>query len=415
MYFAKETMMRSRFLLLVLLTAACLLVLQACGPTPTPRPLPTEEPTLPLSLPTEEIPPTETATLEPTPIPASTEASAPPNGQIVFRYEANLWRYLVDAGTLEQLTFDGIPGDYGSAYDHTEISPDGAVLAYTKGESSFMTDFTNGGSAEMTTYGKFIKWNGVGRQFFTALGDMTCPPIENLEDQNLLNFDVMRYDQSNLSSATNLGNIGGGLKFVSTISNDGQWLVANSCGCYSECGNENLWHLPTLSQIDSPLSFPIGGLDFSADSTRLVLGQWQMYGYQESALYVAGSDLSSPNPIYSRTDTAPVRQEWSPDGSMIAFTLVEIDPVEMSATEHMVILISPNGAEQLLVESGGAEFLAWSPDSSRLLYSLESGGARAVFMYDIETGVKTLLHFNIDDYSNSAVDWGSLSAGDLGL
>jgi len=321
----------------------------------------------------------------------------------------------VDAGTLEQLTFDGIPGDYGSAYDHTEISPDGAVLAYTKGESSFMTDFTNGGSAEMTTYGKFIKWNGVGRQFFTALGDMTCPPIENLEDQNLLNFDVMRYDQSNLSSATNLGNIGGGLKFVSTISNDGQWLVANSCGCYSECGNENLWHLPTLSQIDSPLSFPIGGLDFSADSTRLVLGQWQMYGYQESALYVAGSDLSSPNPIYSRTDTAPVRQEWSPDGSMIAFTLVEIDPVEMSATEHMVILISPNGAEQLLVESGGAEFLAWSPDSSRILYTREVGGVRTVYFYDRVSETRTLLPFSIDAYSDGAVDWGRLYAADLGL
>jgi hypothetical protein len=41
---------------------------------------------------------------------------------------------------------------------------------------------------------------------------MTCPPVENLEDQALLNFDVMRYDQSNLSSVSNLGNIGGGLK-----------------------------------------------------------------------------------------------------------------------------------------------------------------------------------------------------------
>jgi len=87
----------------------------------------------------------------------------------------------------------------------------------------------------------------------------------------------------------------------------------------------------------------------------------------------------------------------------------------MSITERMVIITSANGHEQQLVDSGTAEFLAWSPDSSLLLYSLESGGARAVFMYDIETGVKTLLHFNIDDYSNSAVDWGSLSAGDLGL
>ncbi|HOT25194.1 MAG TPA: hypothetical protein PLF02_02030 [Anaerolineaceae bacterium] len=408
-------MMRTRPISFVLLCAAFLFILQACGPAPTPAPLPTEAPTLPPVSPTEEVPPTEAPTLEPTPIPEPTEMPVPPNGQIVFRYGANLWRYLVDSGTLIQITFDGIPGDYSNMYDKAEFSPDGAVLAYTRGESSFMTDFTSGALMDMTAYGKFIKWNGVGRQFFTTLGDMTCPPVENLEDQALLNFNVMRYDQANLSGATNLGNIGGGLKFVSTISNDGQWLVANHCGCYSECGSENLWHLPTLSQISSPLSFPIGGLDFSPDSTHLVLGQWQMFGYQESALYTAGSDLSSPTAIYYLAGTAPIRQEWSPDGARIAFTLARIDPAEMSITERMVIITSANGHEQQLVDSGTAEFLAWSPDSSRLLYSLESGGARAVFMYDIETGVKTLLHFNIDDYSNSAVDWGSLSAGDLGL
>ncbi len=409
--------MRSRPPLFVLMIAACLFVLQACTPasTSTPEPLPTEEPTLLPAPPTEEVPPTELPTLEPTPIPAPTEVPAPPNGQIVFRYEANLWRYLVDAGTQEQLTFDGVPGDYSNVYNTADISPDGVILAYTKGESSFMTDFTSGAQMDMSAYGKFIKWNGIDRQFFTARGDMTCPPVENLEDQALLNFDVMRYDQANLSSVTNLGNISGGLKFVSTISNDGQWLAANSCGCYSECGNENLWHLPTLSQITSPLSFPIGGLDFSPDSMQLVLGQWQMFGYQESALYTAGSDLSSPTSIYLRTDTAPIRQEWSPDGTMIAFTLAEIDPAEMSTTERMVILISPDGNEQLLVESGGAEFLAWSPDSSRILYTQEIGGVRNVFVYDRVSETKTLLPFTIDAYSDGAVDWGILSAADLGL
>jgi Tol biopolymer transport system component len=230
-----------------------------------------------------------------------------------------------------------------------------------------------------------------------------------------LNFNVMRYDQTNLSSSTNLGNIGGGLKFVNTISNDGQWLVANSCGCYSECGSESVWHLPTLNQISPPFSFQIGAIDFSPDSSRTVFGQWQMYGYEESALYTAGSNLSSPITIYNRSDTAPIRQEWSPDGSMIAFTLVEIDPVQRTATEHMVILISPDGHEQLLVESGNAEFLAWSPDSSRILYSREFGGVRQVYVYDRVSETRTLLPFVIDAYSDSAVDWGRLSIGDLGL
>lgn len=409
--------MRNRLLSFMLLAAACLFVLQACTPasTPTPEPLPTEEPTQAPVLPTEETLPTAMPTLEATPIPAPTEVPAPPNGQIVYRYDANLWRYLVDSGALLQITFDGIPEDYGNMYDKAEISPDGVVLAYTKGESSYMTDFTSAALMDMTAYGKFIKWNGIDRQFFTALGDMTCPPIENLEDQELLNFDVMRYDQANLSSVTNLGNIGGGLKFVSAISNDGQWLAANHCGCYSECGSENLWHLPTLSQISSPLSFPIGGLDFSPDSTQLVLGQWQMFGYEQSALYTAGSDLSSPLTIYNLADSAPIRQEWSPDGTYIAFTLAEINPTEMSITNRMVIVISPDGNEQQLVESGNVDFLAWSPDGTQLLYSQEAGGVRSVFIYDLVSGEKTMLPFIIDAYSDNAVDWGILSAGDLGL
>ncbi len=190
----------------------------------------------------------------------------------------------------------------------------------------------------------------------------------------------MRYDQSNLSSVSNLGNIGGGLKFVSTISNDGQWLAANSCGCYSERGSGPVWHLPTLSQISSPLSFPIGGIDFSPDSSQLVR-QWQMFGYQESALYTS-SDLSSPTSIYNRSETAPIRQEWSPDGTMIAFTLVEIDPLEMSATECMVISLARMETSSCWWKAAARNSWPGVTDSSRILYTQEVGGVRNVSVYD---------------------------------
>jgi hypothetical protein len=97
-------------------------------------------------------------------------------GRLYIRYEANLWRYLVDSGVLEQLTFDGpYRGDYGNIYDNAEISPDGAVLAYTKGENMLHDRFHQRLTHDMTAYGKFIKWNGIGRQFFTALGDYDLP------------------------------------------------------------------------------------------------------------------------------------------------------------------------------------------------------------------------------------------------
>jgi len=38
-----------------------------------------------------------------------------------------------------------------------------------------------------------------------------------------------------------------------------------------------------------------------------------------------------------------------------------------------------------------------------------------VFIYDLVSGEKTMLPFIIDAYSDNAVDWGILSAGDLGL
>ncbi len=92
-------MMRSRLLLFVLLTAACLFVLQACTPIPLLL-LNRSQPRNRLSAassPRLRGSAADRVPTGPTPIPVPTEVPVPPNGQIVFRYEANLWRYLVDA------------------------------------------------------------------------------------------------------------------------------------------------------------------------------------------------------------------------------------------------------------------------------------------------------------------------------
>ncbi len=99
--------MRSRLLLFVLLTAAC----SFCSVRPAPPiPLLLLNRSQPRNRLCRQLPRPRKCRRpryqpwSPTPIPVPTEVPVPPNGQIVFRYEVNLWRYLVDAGSLEQLT-----------------------------------------------------------------------------------------------------------------------------------------------------------------------------------------------------------------------------------------------------------------------------------------------------------------------
>jgi hypothetical protein len=367
------------------------------------QPSPLEEPT-----PTDEVlqptVPTVTEILAPTDTPSSTINS----GQISYRYAGQIWRFLVDSGEMIQVSTIAAGDEFSTAYGRAAFSPDGRYLAYNLGLGSWIHDFENDTSIDITPYGQFFTWQGEGTQFFVIQGDMECPPVEDLDDQDMLYFDIVRLDMADLSNTTFIANIGGGLRFMQAISPNGEWASINICGCYSECGPASLWHLPTLSVITPPPGMDVGNFDFSPNSQQMTVSLQQMFGYVESALNVANTDYSEMIEVFSAPNTAPLDARWSPDGEWIAFTMVSFADDDFTETDRCVRLVKPDGSRASEVECTFAELATWSPDGAQLLYSQNDGSLEQFYIYDLITGTKTPIPIQVDPYSKGYITWGRL-------
>lgn len=348
--------------------------------------------------------PTATDTVLATELPTSMINS----GQIAYRYDGQIWRYLVDSGEMIQLSSVVIGDEFSMVYGRAQFSPAGRYLAYNLGDGSWIQDFETDTSMDISPYGQFFAWQGEGTQFYAVQGDMECPAVEDLEDQALINFDIVRLEVQDLSNATLIANIGGGLRFIDAISPNGEWSSINMCGCYSECGPASLWHLPTLSVITPPAEMEVGNFNFSPDSQQMTVSRQQMFGYVEGALYVANTDYSEMIEVFDESDTAPLDARWSPDGEWIAFTTVSFADDEFTETDRCVSLIRPDGSQESVVECSFAELATWSPDGTQLLYSQDDGSLEHFFIYDLITGTKTPIPIQVDPYTKGYIDWGRL-------
>ena len=330
------------------------------------------------------------------------------SGQIAYRYDGQIWRYLVDSGEMIQLSSVVIGDEFTMAYSRAQFSPDGRYLAYNLGDGSWIQDFEMDTSMDISFYGQFFAWLGEGSQFYAIQDQMECPPVEDLDDQDMLNFDIVRLDIGDLSSPTLIANIGGGLRFMQAISPNGEWASINICGCYSECGPASLWHLPTLSVITPPAEVDGGSFDFSPDSQQMTVSRQQMFGYVESALYVANTDYTELIEVFSSTNTAPLEAQWSPSGEWIAFTTVSFADDDFTETDRCVRLVKPDGNQESVVECTFAELATWSPDGTQLLYSQNDGSLEEFYIYDLITGTKTPIGMQVDPYTKGYIDWGRL-------
>lgn len=404
---------------LILMTLAITLACRIPGftsPTPTDEPHITQEILAGEATATEETiqiaEPTATEVGLPLPDPHDVEPTAqpiitPPNaGQIAYIYNGNVWRYFVDSKESVQVTMDGIPGDHMNSYSRPGFSPDGRYLAFNQGTRSAVQDLVNGTLTDISPYGQFFAWSEEETEFFGVQGDFACPDIDNLDDQELINFDLLRFDLNDLANPTLLANIGGGLKFPAAISGDGQWASIVYCACFSECGSENLWYLPTVSAITPPINLFPGSIDFSADNTRLTVSQHQMFGYIQSPLYVASINFSDMDEIFSIPNVAPINAKWSPDGEWIAFTGVIFADDAFEETDRCVRLVKPDGSQAYVVECLFADFVTWSPDGTQLLYSQIFGTHQGLFIYDLATSGRTALPIQADPYTE--IIWGRL-------
>ena len=390
---------RIHFVLLTTLltfTMACVLLDQLI---PTQAPPPTEAPAVPTDEPTQAVP-DSTATEEPEPTPTETP---PNNGQILYVSGGNIWRYLVDRGETTQLTSDGLADSYENAYNSPLFSADGRYASYMLNGVSFLHNLQENTVVSLPV--RIIQWsNSDPSTFYAASGTFECPAVEDLEDQTEINFDLLRYDVTALESPTLIVNVAGGLFFPQSLSNDEQYASIMHCACYSECGGATLHHLPSNSVIVSPPDLFPGEIHFSPDGSRLATSPFQIYGYFESALYLANSDFSGVFPLYSAPNIAVVNPRWSPLGDWIAFTAYDIAD-EMTLSDTRVMIINLDGSVVLEIAASNAEFTDWSPDASQILFHRGTWGSYESFIYDIVSGTTTELPFTA---SWAEMDWGVL-------
>lgn len=363
--------------------------------TQIPDPAPTDG-----VAPSLELTPTDS---NPTEEPPSTPSNA---GQIAYIYNGNVWRYLIDNNQSIQVTTDGIMGDYMNTYGSLGFSPDGRYLAFNKGTVAKVMDLIDNTLIDISSYGQFFTWSGEPTQFFGVQGEFACPDIDNLDDQDQINFDILRFDLNNIANPTLLANIGGGLKIPVAISEDGHWASIVHCACYSECGPENLWYLPTANLITPPIGLYPGNIDYSPDNLQLTVSQHQMYGYSQSPLYVANIDFSVMVEIFSMPNIAPINAQWSPNGEWIAFTGVIFADDEFTDTDRCIRLIMPDGSQEFVIECGFADFITWSPNGDQLLYSQTVGTQNQFFIYDLAASSTSILPIQADPYT--LMDWGRL-------
>lgn len=401
----------------VVFTLACSLP-RLFKPTPVSEPSGTDVIIQPENTPTEDTSkapdPTATDSLIPPPDatatgvqPTAERTSSPPNaGQIVYRFQNNLWRYVIDSGDTIPVTTTAPPSGTSYPLQRAAFSADGRYLAYNLHGQSVILDLSANTSVDISYQGYFFAWQGETTQFYAVQGGFECPSLEDLEDQDLINFDLLRLDLNDLSNATVLANIGGGLSYLQAISADGEWASVVQCRCYSECGSEGLWRLPTTSPIAPPADLYPGNIDFSPDSTRLTVSHQQIFGYYQSPLYVANSDFTNMVEVFSMPYVAPVNAKWSPTGDWIGFTGIAFEADELTETDRCVRLVRPDGSEDRKVECMFADFITWSPDGSQILYSQANGSQEMLFIYDLATGNKTPLLIQIEPYTTNNIDWG---------
>ncbi|NLN71054.1 MAG: hypothetical protein GX142_09810 [Chloroflexi bacterium] len=361
----------------------------------------------------EEEVSTEIVTEAPTLTAGISEVEAEPtespqnSGQISYLHEGNLWLYQVDSGEMIQLTSFNVNDEVFTSYPRARFSPDGRYLAFNLGGEPWIWDFESDLISDMGAYRHFFAWTDDAQKFYAINGDLECPPIEDLDDQELMNFDIVQLDVNDLDNPSLIANVSGGLRFVSAITQNSEWASINSCGCCSECGPAYLWHLPTLNMVTPPVGIEAGNFDFSPDSQEMVFWPQQMYGYVEAELNKSDTNYSDVTKLFGQSNAVPINARWSPNGAWIAFTSIYLDD-DFTETDQCVHLIKPDGSQETEVACQFSDLKTWSPDGSQLLYSQNNGTLEEYFIYHISTGAKISIPIQVDPYQQGYIDWGWL-------
>jgi len=384
-----------------------LFTLSACFPSEVPA-VETEMPALANTVMPEPTLQAVTPEASPTVVmieelqPSPTETSSL-RGQVALVSNGTIWLYNLETESLVEVATVSPEDKLGKL----EISEDGNWLAYNTQSTLFVQRLSNGDEYSLTETGSFLGWSDQSGQFYSVLSHGQCEDIfDNLEDQDLINYDVLKVNLLDSAEDDLLINVSGGLRVPQTISEDGAWISFLNCRCYSECFGYSLWHIPSEAELGQPEEGLIPGpFSFSPDYCSVTFSRFMGLGFEASPLFVADVNFDDVMTIFEDEGIYPESPIWSPRGDWIAFEGWRVDSEGFDIIDSRIILVKPDGSAQILLEESGADVIAWSPKGDHLMYMLEEGGERSYYVYSPDTGEKELIPLPPASF---VLDWGNL-------
>ncbi len=164
-------------------------------------------------------------------------------------------------------------------------------------------------------------------------------------------------------------------------------------------GAQNLWTLPLKGQAKQLTNFTDGRVvwaNISYDGKQIVFERnfriWQMNTDNGKAAEVPITLRgTAANPLSERINLSSQIREFSlsPDGKKVAF----------AARGEIFAALSKEAGEAVRITNTAApeSFVAWSPDSRKLVYDSERDGVMSVYQYDFATETEIRLTRNGND------------------
>jgi len=331
--------------------------------------------------------------------------------QIIYQMGAEAWRYGIASQEFNKIPITVADNETPFFWQNfINVSSDGKYLAYSTNFGTEILNLVNGSTHRLDPHVSFLNWANFEDSFYAYIMDNECPPVDRLEEQELITVEVYLMTVDDQIDRMLIGLIEGGLKLPEEISNNGQWLSIRFCGCYSECGSVSIVHLTNSKFAPLPFDEPLVGGTFSPDSEYFTFYRdiWWGSPPSESPLYVSSKSFSDPKEVYYEPNVIPGDIGWSQNAEWISFTAITVEGCTSIMCEenyayeevnHQAVILSLDG--QIQFNMGDDTYaVTWAPDSDQFLYRSGEGSTSTYYIYDIDEGTSELIPISGSDISN---------------
>lgn len=171
-----------------------------------------------------------------------------------------------------------------------------------------------------------------------------------------------------------------GLNITPVFSADDKWVIyANGTDAHTSLVAVRPDSVTSLKRLPLNRLFDADEPILSPDGTRIAYVSSRPKTPQIYSSNLDGSDERIEAPAPPKTRVYHTSPDWSPDGRMIAYQ-------QQNGDFQVWVVNRANHAVRKLTTKGENEDPSWAPDARHLAITSNRGGAKAIWVLDVETG-----------------------------